>query len=161
MNFTDDVGLAMCQINSLMCNSMIEGRFVTYVLGVIDPQAHTFSYANAGHLPPEIRSRDGELSNLGTENSGMPLGLDKSCPFPISTIQLMPGMSVVLRTDGVDDAMASENEFYGAERFREVVRAESADPETIGRALLKAVKAFMGGYKQHDDITIMSFGRLR
>jgi len=161
MNFTDDVGLAICQINTLMCNHMIEGRFVTYVLGVIDPKTHKFEYANAGHLPPEIRSRDGELSNLGSENSGLPLGLDASCPFPTSTIQLTPGMSIVLRTDGVDDAMASETEFYGPERFREVVRAETTDPETIGRVLLRDVKAFMGGYKQHDDITIMSFGRVR
>ena len=161
MNFTDDIGLAMCQINSLMCLNMIEGRFVTYLLGVIDPKTHKFKYANAGHLPPEIRSWDGQLSNLGTEDSGLPLGLDKSCPFPTSTIQLAPGMSIVLRTDGVDDAMASQNEFYGPERFRKVVRTESADPEKIGRALLTAVKAFMGGYKQHDDITILSFGRLR
>lgn len=160
MNFTDDVGLAICQINNLMCNNMIEGRFVTYVLGVIDPKTHCFKYANAGHLPPEIRSWDGELSNLGWENSGMPLGLDKSCPFPTSTIQLAPGTSIVLRTDGVDDARASEDDFYGPERFRNVVRAKSADPETIGRSLLMEVKAFMGGYKQHDDITIMSFGRL-
>jgi len=131
------------------------------VLGVIDPKTHKFEYANAGHLPPEIRSRDGELSNLGSENSGLPLGLDASCPFPTSTIQLTPGMSIVLRTDGVDDAMASETVFYGPERFREVVRAETTDPETIGRVLLRDVKAFMGGYKQHDDITIMSFGRVR
>jgi len=161
MNFTDDVETAMSQINSLMCNNMIEGRFVTYLLGVIDPKTHNFKYANAGHLPPEIRSWDGELSNLGTEDSGLPIGLDKCCPYPTSTIQLEPGMSIVLRTDGVDDARASEDDFYGPARFRKVVRAESADPETIGRALLTDVKAFMAGYKQTDDITIMSFGRLR
>ena len=161
MNFTDDIELAMCQINSLMCNNMIEGRFVTYVLGVIDPESHSFKYANAGHLPPEIRSWEGELSNLGTENSGMPIGLDRNCQYPTSTIPLEPGMSIVLRTDGVDDARASEDSFYGPARFRQVVRAISADPEAIGRALLMDLKAFMAGYKQQDDITIMSFGRLR
>ena len=160
MNFTDDVGLAMCQINSLMCNNMLDGRFVTYVLGVIDTKTHAFTFANAGHMPPEIRSPDGVLSNLGTEDSGLPLGIDRSCPFPTSTIQLAAGTGIILRTDGVDDAMSSKEDFYGAERFRNVIRAESADPETIGRALLKDVKAFMADYTQHDDITIMSFGRL-
>ncbi|MEJ7592285.1 MAG: SpoIIE family protein phosphatase [Planctomycetaceae bacterium] len=160
MNFTDDVGLAMCQINSLMCNNMIDGRFVTYLLGVIDPKTHVFTFANAGHMPPEIRSPHGVLSNLGTEDSGLPLGIDKNCPFPTSTIQLAAGTSIILRTDGVDDAMSSKEDFYGSERFRKVVRAESADPEAIGRAILMDVKAFMAGYTQHDDITIMSFGRL-
>ncbi|MBC7965302.1 MAG: serine/threonine-protein phosphatase [Fuerstia sp.] len=161
MNFTDDVGLAMCQINSLMCNNMIDGRFVTYLLGVIDPKTHTFSFANAGHMAPEIRSPDGELSNPGTEDSGMPIGIDRSCPFPTSVIPLAPGTSIILRTDGVDDAMSPQEEFYGPVRFRNVVRAHAADPETIGRALLADVKAFMVDYTQHDDITIMSFGRLR
>jgi serine phosphatase RsbU (regulator of sigma subunit) len=160
MNFTDDVGLAMCQINSLMCNNMIDGRFVTYLLGVVDPTAHSFTFANAGHLPPEIRSPDGELSNPGTEDSGMPIGIDRSCPFPTSVIQLAPGTTIVLRTDGVDDAMSSQEEFYGAVRFRSVFRAHAADPQTIGRALLTDVKAFMGDTTQHDDITILSFGRL-
>ena len=161
MNFTDNVGLAMSQINSLMCNNMVDGRFVTYLLGVIDPRAHTFSFANAGHMPPEIRSPNGELSNPGTEDSGMPIGIDRSCPFPTCVIQLAPGTGVILRTDGVDDAMSPQEEFYGAVRFRNVVRAPAADPETIGRTLLADVKAFMGDNTQHDDITIMSFGRLR
>ena len=160
MNFTDDVGRAMCQINSLMCNNMIEGRFVTYVLGVIDPRTHTFTFANAGHMPPEIRSHEGELSNLGTKNSGLPIGIVMDCQFPTSTIDLAPGTTIVLRTDGVDDAMSSKETFYGTERFRRFVRSEQADPKTIGRALLADVKTFMAGYAQHDDITIMVFGRL-
>ena len=91
----------------------------------------------------------------------MPIGIDRSCPFPTSVIQLAPGTSIILRTDGVDDAMSSKEEFYGAVRFRNVVRAHAAVPETMGRALLADVKAFMAEYTQHDDITIMSFGRLR
>jgi sigma-B regulation protein RsbU (phosphoserine phosphatase) len=160
MNYTDDVGHAMSQINSLMCNNMIDGRFVTYLLGVIDPRAHSFTFANAGHMAPEVRGPTGELSNPGTEHSGMPIGIDKSCTFPTSVIPLERGTSIILRTDGVDDAMSSKEEFYGPVRFRKVVSAVSADPEMIGRALLADVKAFMGNQKQHDDITIMSFGRL-
>lgn len=161
MNFTDDVGLAMCQINSLMCNNMIDGRFVTYLLGVIDPMTHRFTFANAGHMPPEISSPDGQLYNLGIENSGMPIGIERSCLYPTSVIQLEPGTSIILRTDGVDDARSFPGEFYGAARFRNAVRSHATDPESIGRALLTEVKAFMANGIQHDDITIMAFGRLR
>lgn len=160
MNFTDDIGLAMFQINKLMCSNMIEGRFVTYILGVIDPISHSFTFANAGHIPPEVRSPKGELSCPGTGNSGLPIGIDSDHRFATSTLQLAAGTSIFLRTDGVDDAMSAGKEFYGHQRFRDVLRIGPADPEIIGRALLADVKAFIGGHKQHDDITIMSFGRL-
>jgi serine phosphatase RsbU (regulator of sigma subunit) len=160
MNFTDDVGLAMSQINGLMCSNMAEGRYVTYLLGIIDPQTHTLTFANAGHLPPEIRSHDGHISGPGVDNSGFPVGLFGDSQFETLTIHLAPGTTVILRTDGVDDAMSVSREFYGIQRFRNLFRATSADPETIGRTLLADVKTFMAGSTQHDDITIMSFGRL-
>lgn len=160
MNFTDDVGLAMSQINSLMWSNMAEGRYVTYLLGVIDTTTHTFTFANAGHLPPEILSPEGDISGPGIDNSGFPIGLFGDSEFETSTIHLAPGTTVILRTDGVDDAMSADREFYGIQRFRNVLRSVSADPETLGRSLLTDVKSFMSGYAQHDDITIMSFGRL-
>ena len=56
--------------------------------------------------------------------------------------------------------MSADKEFYGTRRFRDVLRSVSQDPESLGRALLADVKSFMADYAQHDDITIMSFGRL-
>ncbi len=160
MNFTNDVGIAMCQINSLICSNMIDGRFVTYILGVVDLKTHTFIYANAGHMPPEIRSPEGELSSQGIKRSGLPIGIDRNFRFETSTVPLAAGTSVILRTDGVDEAMAASGDLYGIQRFREVLRRRPADPATLGRALLADVRAFTAGHTQHDDITIMSFGRL-
>ena len=113
MNFTDDVGVAMCQINSLLCNNMAEGRFVTYILGVIDPLQHTFTFGNAGHMPLEIRSLEGTLSNPGIEKSGLPVGFDPECHCEATVLPLPAGTIVVLRTDGVDDAVSAANGQFG------------------------------------------------
>ncbi len=160
MNSSDDVGLAMSQINSLMCNNMIEGRYVTYILGVIDPVNHQFQFANAGHMPPEVRDPDGQLYNAGIEMSGFPLGIMPNGQYETTSFELSPGTMVLLRTDGVDDAMSAEGEFYGSERWREVLSASQADPEIIGQSLLTEIRTFSLGQKQHDDIAILCFGRL-
>lgn len=159
MNFTDDVSLAMRQINSLMCNNMAEGRFVTYILGVIDPIHHTFTFGNAGHMPPELRSIDGPLSNPGTEMSGPPIGFDSDFEYQSAVLPLPPGMIVVLRTDGVDEAMNAASEQFGESRFRECIRCAPHDPESICKSLFAAVQAFAGSEPQKDDITLLAFGR--
>lgn len=159
MNFTDDVGLAMSQINSLMCNNMAEGRFVTYILGVIDPVEHTFTFGNAGHMPPEVRRIDGSLSNPGTECSGPMIGFDSSVQYQTTTLPIAPGDIFVLRTDGVDEAMDSQSKQFGEVRFRESLRTSVPDPESICRNLLSAVQSFAESEPQKDDITIMAFGR--
>jgi sigma-B regulation protein RsbU (phosphoserine phosphatase) len=160
MSYTDDVGLAMSQINDLMCSDSDDVRFASHLLGVVDPATHVFTFANGGHMPPEIRSRTGELSNPGNADSGSLIGIDKGISFSVVAIPLAPGTSVILRTDGVDDAMSVKGEPYGVERFLNLLQRELADPETIGRELLADVRAYVAGHKQHDDITIMTFGRL-
>lgn len=159
MNFTDDVSLAMRQINSLMCNNMAEGRFVTYILGVIDPIHHTFTFGNAGHMPPELRSIDGTLSNPGTEMSGPPIGFDSDFEYHANVLPMSPGTIVVLRTDGVDEAMNSASEQFGETRFRECIHTAAHDPESICRSLFAAVLAFAGSEPQKDDITLLAIGR--
>lgn len=160
MNFSNDVGLAMSQINRLMCNNMVAGRYVTYILGVIDPQSHVFQYANAGHMAPEIRDPDGRLFNLGTEKSGFPIGIAPDQEYETSSVSLPAGTIVLLRTDGVDDAMSKSGEFYGARRWRDVFGECTSDPEAVAKGLHSAVKAFSAGRTQHDDIAILTFGRL-
>lgn len=161
MHYTDDVTAAVRQINSLMCLNMVDGRFVTYVLGVVDVAKHTFTFCNAGHIPPEVRRIDGRLQSLEYAGAGLPIGLDASFPYEAMTVSLSPGQVVLLRTDGVDEAMSETKQFYGAERFRNLVQAAPPDPETIAKELLSDVRKFMPPGYQNDDITILCFGRSR
>ena len=71
------------------------------------------------------------------------------------------GEMFVLITDGVDEAMDPDGNLYTKERVREFVAAGSPDPEVLGRALLADVRIHANGREQNDDITIMTFGRLR
>ena len=160
MSFTDDVLVAIQRINSHMCHSMVEGRFVTYILGVIDLQTNRITMANAGHMSPLIRKADGTVEEFNQETIGIPIGIMDGYPYEIVERDIAVGDMFVLITDGVDEAMNPDGELYTKERVHEFVAAGSPDPAEMGRALLADVRVHADGREQNDDITIMTFGRL-
>ena len=52
-------------VNRLLCRHMVSGRFVTFCFAWIDPARQSLVYANAGHNPPLLLRRDGEIVRLG------------------------------------------------------------------------------------------------
>jgi serine phosphatase RsbU (regulator of sigma subunit)/pSer/pThr/pTyr-binding forkhead associated (FHA) protein len=159
LSFTDDVAVAIQRINSHMCHNMVEGRFVTYILGVIDLDTNRITLANAGHMSPLIRRANGEVDEIDSSTIGIPIGIMDGYPYEVVECAIAPNETFVLITDGVDEAMDPEGELYTKERVREFVRNGSPDPEELGRALLSDVRRHANGRPQNDDITIMTFGR--
>lgn len=159
MSFTDDVAMAIQRINSHMCHNMVEGRFVTYILGVIDLETNRITLANAGHMSPLIRKVNGEITEFDEATIGIPVGIMDGYPYEVVEREIGPNEMFVLITDGVDEAMDPEGSLYTKERVREFVRTGSLDPDELGRALLADVRRHANGRAQNDDITIMTFGR--
>ncbi len=160
MSFTDDVALAIQRINSHMCHNMVEGRFVTYILGVIDLKTNRITLANAGHMSPLIRKPDGSVEEFDDSTIGIPVGIMDGYPYEVVEREIAAGDMFILITDGVDEAMDPDGGLYTKERVRDFVRDGSPDPEELGRALLSDVRRHANGRAQNDDITIMTFGRL-
>lgn len=160
LSFTDDVALAIQRINSHMCHNMVEGRFVTYILGVIDLRTNRITLANAGHMSPLIRKPDGSVEEFDDSTIGIPVGIMDGYPYEVVERDIEAGEMFVLITDGVDEAMDPDGGLYTKERVRDFVRDGSPDPEELGRALLTDVRRHANGRAQNDDITIMTFGRL-
>lgn len=154
-----EVEPAMHAINDHMCDSAVEGRFVTYVLCIVDTINHQLTLSNAGHMSPLIRKTDGSVRQFDDELVGPPIGVVDGYPYEAETRSLEPGDIVVIVTDGVDEAMNPENELYGADRVIEFVKSGSAQAEELGKALLGDVRRHASGHPQNDDITIMTFGR--
>jgi serine phosphatase RsbU (regulator of sigma subunit) len=159
MSFTDDVAVAIHRINSHMCHNMVEGRFVTYILGVIDLDTNRITIANAGHMSPLIRRLNGEVDEIDDSTIGIPIGIMDEYPYEVIEREIGEGEMFILITDGVDEAMDPNGELYTKERVREFVGTGSPDPEELGRALLSDVRRHANGRDQNDDITIMTFGR--
>ncbi len=160
LTYVHDVGEAMTAINHHMCHHAAEGRFVTYVLAIIDLNTHEMTFSVAGHMPPLIRKVDGTIYEFDDEIVGMPIGVMEDYPYEVVTRKLEPGETVVIITDGVDEAMNPQGDLYTKERVVEFIKTASPNPEELGKALLADVRSHANGRPQNDDITIMTFGRL-
>ncbi|MEE8552975.1 MAG: PP2C family protein-serine/threonine phosphatase, partial [Desulfobacterales bacterium] len=71
-------------------------------------------------------------------------------------IQLAPGDSVVLYTDGIVEAMNKKEEMFGFERLLDIVqKARSMDADSLLNEIIDQVNTFAGGAEQHDDLTVI------
>ena len=154
-----DVVDAINAINDHMCATEVDGRFVTYVLSIVDTKNHEVVLSNAGHMPPIIRRANGEIEQFDRELSGPAICMVDDYPYEAQTCKLNPGDLILIMTDGVDEAMNPEGELYGVERVMEVVKKSPPEAEKLGKLLLEDVRRHARGYPQSDDITIMTFGR--
>jgi PAS domain S-box-containing protein len=73
-------------------------QIVTCVYGVFDPADHVLRYANAGHLPPLLRSPLGPVERLTA--GGPPLGAGY-LRIPTEIVHMRPGSSITFYTDGL------------------------------------------------------------
>ncbi|MCC7419643.1 MAG: SpoIIE family protein phosphatase [Planctomycetaceae bacterium] len=159
MKHVPDVGEAIMAINEAMCSNMVEGRFVTYVLGVIDPKTNEMTLSIAGHMSPIIRKTDGTLEEFAEDQIGLPIGVVDGFPYDVITRKIEPGELVVIYTDGVSEAMNPAGGLYGEDTVRNFVKRSWTNAEELGKALLADVRKHANGRAQNDDITIMAFGR--
>lgn len=159
MAFTQDVEEAMTAINNRMCGRAVEGRFVTYVLVVIDLKTNKMTLCNGGHMSPLTRRVDGEVDEFDDETIGVPVGVLDDYPFEVVERVIEPGETVVLITDGVDEAMNHNSDLYTKERVKAFISSHGPKADELGKALLEDVRKHADGRPQNDDITIMTFGR--
>lgn len=157
--YVPDVGAAFAAVNEHMCAKMAEGRFVTYVLAVIDPKTHELSLCNGGHMSPFVRRADGTIEEFDEASIGLPIGVIDGYPYDVVRRGIAEGDTLVITTDGVDEAMDPDGKLYTRNRTREFIRSGPASPRELTLALLEDVRKHARGRPQNDDITIMAFGR--
>jgi serine phosphatase RsbU (regulator of sigma subunit)/pSer/pThr/pTyr-binding forkhead associated (FHA) protein len=151
---------AVARLNRVFCDRSWEGRFVTFVLSVLDPVRHEVTVVNAGHLPPLLRRYDGTVESVAEEETKYPLGVDSDVEYCPITLPIAPGDSLVLYTDGITEAMNGRQELYGRSRLSAKVGNRADSVRALGQNILENVKEFVGKRAQSDDMCLTCFGRL-
>ncbi len=136
-------------------------RFITVLYGTLDPAAHVFHFANAGHGPLTLHfeAATGRVRQLVEDPAhGAPLGILKD-PFDLCRpVRLAPGDLLVLGTDGVVETRRGR-ELYGVDRFCELLRQHHREPlEALVQRAVTATTEFQEG-PQADDVTLLVLRR--
>jgi len=148
----------LSRINRRLSHRGIEPRFATLVLGILSPDGR-FIYSNAGHNPPILLAGD-HIQRL--ETGGRILGAFAESLFEQETVALSEGDTIVLFSDGVTEALNSQQQEFGEDRLISYVSTNKSLPATdLVEGLLESVTDFAGGAPRTDDtsVTVVRYTR--
>lgn len=136
--------------------------FVTLFVGILDLTTGELRYCNAGHETPLVINK--EFKQLPFEGV-CPVGVVADPPYVMQTVHIEPQTTILVYTDGLDEAMTADKEKIGNERiFNEVscaIQNGQTGPKELIERLKQAVHDFVGDAEQSDDLTLLAirFGK--
>jgi serine phosphatase RsbU (regulator of sigma subunit) len=158
--YGDAPGQVLAMVNSRILADTQTDMFVTLFFGILDPKSGRLTYGSAGHNPPLLfHGREaGEPRSLG--RTGLPLGIMAEATWEEATVEIGPGDTLLLYTDGVTEAQSAAGEMFGLPRLIAAAQAALGRPaEEMQQALLAGVHRFVGDAPQSDDLTLMLVAR--
>ena len=155
----ENPGDVLREVNDLLRETNETEMFVTLLYGIYDPATGDFTYANGGHNEPLLVRPDGS-SSLLPRTGGVILGVIPGIEFNHDTVNLAPGDTLFMYTDGVTEAMDMQAEEFGMERLSDIFAGSPpTDAKEITMSVFGAVHDFAGETPQSDDITCLTLHR--
>jgi serine phosphatase RsbU (regulator of sigma subunit) len=133
--------------------------FITFFLFNLNVKAATLTYCNAGYMPGLlINPRTNKLVelNVGGGIPGFYVGEHEE-----EKIELTSGDTLVLYSDGVNEAKNIDGEMLGNDYLKQFILNRGDSPANeLGTAIYKLVKGHIQNALQYDDISIAVFKKL-
>lgn len=152
-----DPALAMTLLNDELSVGNETNMFLTLFCAVLNPETGVVQFANGGHNPTYLVDPVSGPSPF-PKTQGCLVGPLEGMEFQRGQIQLKDGQVVFMYTDGVVEAMNTDQDLYGDDRLIEVLtRSKQKSPSEMVQDTLQSVRAFAGDAPQSDDITVCAF----
>ena len=150
-----DTSQVLAEVNNVLSEDNEACMFVTMLYAVYDPASGELQYTDGGHDPPVVVHADGHAERLPV-TEGLALGVIPQFEYQQEYYRLSSGDTVILYTDGVTDAMNSEDETFGLDRLLAAFDANPpASANEAGQRILTLVNDFAGDMPQFDDTTCL------
>jgi serine phosphatase RsbU (regulator of sigma subunit) len=158
----DDLPRLLTSVNRLFYESTDDASYATLFFADYDDSTRRLRYANCGHLPPAVlracsqdqASKPPQVEWLNSTCTVM--GLFEAWQCEIAEVQLAPGDTLVLYTDGVTEATNVEGKEFGESNLLDTLKSHAHLPVgPLLQAVVTAVQQFGGGSEQQDDITLV------
>ncbi len=143
------------EANDSLCARNPEEMFITVWLGILDLTTGVMTCANAGHEYSMLRKAGGTYE-LIKDKHGFVLGGMEGTVFQDYELQIEPGASLFLYTDGLAEAVDQDEQMFGTDRILEKLNADhDRSPEEILHDMRAAVYDYTGTEELFDDLTMM------
>jgi len=153
LDYTDDLLSIVDKLNHRIIKHTTSDRYITFFIGMYNPDDSTFEYINAGHNPPLLIKQNEEVVKLKTGGifiGFMPFEYD-ICKIPLEKNELL-----CMYTDGLVEAMDPKEEEFGEERLiRVLIKEKGKSCNVIKNSIIKSVNKHQKGEALEDDFTLI------
>jgi sigma-B regulation protein RsbU (phosphoserine phosphatase) len=149
----DKPHLIMEAMNDSICDGNDSCMFVTLFIGVLDLKTGHLRYCNAGHNPPYLQNK------LLTSDANFPVGAIPGWEFIEEEVDIAPGETLFLYTDGLTEAEDASHKEFGDLRVQKMIVSSLAandTPKQMIDNMTAAVRQFVGETEQSDDLTMLA-----
>jgi len=138
--------------NRIFCESTLPTQYATLICGKAK-ECGEVEISNSGHLAPLHLSTDGVQA---IEASTVPVGLFSDQQFSSTSVNLSPGDSLVLYTDGVTESLGPDGSEYGPQRLSQLIaECRSRSSKELVDQCINDLLAFRANAQKMDDQTLM------
>ncbi|MGW3848798.1 SpoIIE family protein phosphatase [Streptomyces fagopyri] len=141
---------------SVFLHELDTERFATCLYAEADLSTGVVQLVRAGHIDPLVRRTDGTCRRLSLEG-GLPLGLSAlfgRLEYPVETIELDPGQTLMLCTDGLVEQPGVDLD-EGMHTLMELIRSGPEDVHDLADQLIDVAEE-RGG---EDDVALLLLRR--
>lgn len=143
------------RINNLIYKNTPSDKFITFFWAKYLSTHKILRYVNAGHNPPLLLRNNSDTFEELSEG-GLLLGaMETMMPYEQADVQLNPNDLLISYTDGINEAMDSDEEEFGTTRLKEcILENRHKSSKEILDAIVNKVLAF-SNQKLFDDLTLL------
>jgi phosphoserine phosphatase RsbU/P len=150
-----DPGECLGVVNAILCLDNPTLMFSTAFYGVLDIRTGEISYASAGHNPPYLLRRSGNVEALHGSGA-MALGVVEDMQYSTRQARLAPGETLVCFTDGVTEATDGADVLFSETRLERFLTGQvGRHPTEVLGAVIAEVDAYMALAPMADDVTLL------
>ena len=150
------------RMNDNLSENNKERMFVTLFVGILDLTSGLLRYCNGGHEAPVIIDKEAHLLPI---NHIFPVGAVPATPYKMQETVIEPQTTILLYTDGLNEALNADKEKFGKERIlneaNRAIQAGLLSPKALIEQLTLSVHQFVGDTEQSDDLTMLAINYLR
>ncbi len=140
--------------NNLLFNSTDSNKYATLFYGVLNSSQNKITFCNAGHNEPILIDNRGNVTRL--KEGGIVVGILPEVTFEEKTIDFPPDSILVVYSDGITEAMDSEEQEFGEDRLIDLIKTnKSLSASDLIKLIIKTVNTHAGNAEQMDDMTLV------
>jgi sigma-B regulation protein RsbU (phosphoserine phosphatase) len=146
---------AVARMNEIFNQCVPFDKYATFFVGRLEVATGKLTYVNAGHNRPLLVRIAGPVERL--EEGGTILGAFETGSWSEGQVQLLPGDTLVIFSDGISDLFPDAD--LADQRLTELVREMTVQPMTALQTAIFAETDRLGGDRPQDDRTLLMVRR--